>query len=189
LQDAYRSAARRQPLASPQWFGRAIFDDPGEAVYNPGRGLVGHLEPQMQLVRTDETACSAQQEAGLKPFVERHVTALEHRADRCAKLFAAAATELQAGAGTLSGNPPDPIGRTAACAYRSVRPDDFFELGVRRLLIPKIGPRSDEHDRVSLRGRAAADALRPDRGLTNCHKRFFGESQLKRIDLFKWTTF
>ena len=121
----------------------------------------------MQLVRADEAAGNAQQEAGLKPFVERNVATPEHRADRRAKLFATAATELQAGAGTFSGNPPDPIGRTAARAYRSVRPDDFFELGVRRLLIPKIGPRSDEHDRISLRRRASADAIRPDLGLTN----------------------
>ena len=147
--------------------GGHALDHPGEAVNNPRGGLVGHLEPQMQLVRADEMARSTQQKTSLEPFVERNVAALEHRANRRAKLFAAAATELQPGAGTFPGNPPDPIGRTAACAYRSVRPDDFFKLGVRRLLIPKIGPRSDEHDRVSLRWRATAGAIRPHLELTS----------------------
>ena len=67
------------------------------------------------------------------------MAALEHRADRGAELFAAAATEFQSGARALPGNRTDPIGGTAACAYGSVWPEDFFELGVRRLFIPKIG--------------------------------------------------
>src|SRR5262245_55829602 len=108
----------------------------------------------MQLVGGDEVPCGAQQEASLKPFVKRNVAALEHRADRGAKLFAAAATEFQSGARTLSGNRTDPIGCAAPCAYRSVWPDDFFKLRVRGLLIPKIGLRNDGHDHASLdRGR------------------------------------
>ena len=48
----------------------------------------------MQLVGADDIPCSTQQEAGLEPFVERNMAALEHRTDRGAKLFAAAATEF-----------------------------------------------------------------------------------------------
>jgi hypothetical protein len=48
----------------------------------------------MQLVWADDVPCNAQQEAGLEPFVERNVAALEHRTDGSAKLFAAAATEF-----------------------------------------------------------------------------------------------
>jgi hypothetical protein len=48
----------------------------------------------MQLVWADDFSCNTQQEAGLEPFVERNVAALEHRTDRGAKLFAAAATEF-----------------------------------------------------------------------------------------------
>jgi hypothetical protein len=48
----------------------------------------------MQLVWADDIPCSTQQEAGLEPFVERNMAALEHRTDRGAKLFAAAATEF-----------------------------------------------------------------------------------------------
>jgi hypothetical protein len=72
--------------------------------------------------------------------MERNVAAFEHGTDRGTKLFAAAATEFQSGARTLSGNRTDPIDCAAACAYGSIRPDDFFKLGMRRLLIPKIGP-------------------------------------------------
>src|ERR1700740_458267 len=115
----------------------------------------------MELVWADDAPRSTQQEAGLEPFVERNVAALEHRADRGAKLSVAAATEFQAGARTLTGNRTDSIGCTAACAYRSVWPDDFFELGVRRLLIPKIGPRNDGHDRASLQRRAGCRSNPP----------------------------
>jgi hypothetical protein len=94
----------------------------------------------MQLVGADEVLRGTQQEAGLEPFVERNVAPLEHRAECCAKLFATAATEFQSGAGALSGDRADPICCTAAPAYRSAWPDYFFELGVRRLFIPKIGP-------------------------------------------------
>src|SRR6516162_2810122 len=119
----------------------------------------------MQLVGADGIPRCTQQEAGLKPFVERNVTALEHRADRGAKLFAAAATEFQSSARTFSGNRTDPIDCSAACAYRSIWPDDLFELGMRRLLIPKIGPRNDGHDRASLR--PSAEAILPHLVFTN----------------------
>ena len=95
------------------------------------------------------------------------MAALEHRADRGAELFAAAAAEFQSGARAPSGDGTDPIGGTATGAFRAIRPDDFFELGVRRLLVPKVGPRNDGHDRALLRRRATADAIRPDLGLTN----------------------
>src|SRR5215469_4718902 len=126
---------------------------------NTQRGLVGNFESQMQLIWADDLLCSAQQEARLKPFVERNVAALEHGADCGAKLLAAAATEFQSGACTLSVNRTDPIGCAATCAYRSVWPDNFFELGMRSLLIPKIGPRDDGHDRASLHRRADAKAI------------------------------
>src|SRR5215813_6723154 len=74
------------------------------------RGLVGNLESQMQLIWADDLRRSAQQEARLKPFVERNVAALEHGADCGTKLLAAAATEFQSGARTLSGNRTDRIG-------------------------------------------------------------------------------
>ena len=94
----------------------------------------------MQLVSANDALCGTQQEAGLEPFVQLNMAAPEHRADRGTELFLAAATEFQSGARALPGNRTDPIGCTAACAYRSVWPEDFFELGVRRLFIPKVGP-------------------------------------------------
>jgi hypothetical protein len=84
-------------------------DDPGEAVNNAQRRLVGNLESQMQLIWADDLRSGAQQEACLKPFVERNVAALKHGPNRGTKLFAAAATELQSGARALSGNRTDPI--------------------------------------------------------------------------------
>ena len=95
------------------------------------------------MVRGDGAASGAKQEAGLKPFVQRHVAAFEHRADRGAELLAAAAAEFQASAGTLSGNRTNPVGGAAAPAHRPIRPDNFLELGVGGLLIPKIGLQSD----------------------------------------------
>src|SRR4029077_9008215 len=99
----------------------------------------------MQLVGRDDAPYGAQQEAGLEPFVQRNMAALEHRADRRTKLFATAATELQSGSRTLSGNSTDPIGGATTCTYRSVWPYDFFELRMSRLLVPEIGPRNDRH--------------------------------------------
>ena len=141
-----RLTPRCQTLAAIVCIGARTGDDPGETMNNAQRSLVGNLESQMQLIWADDLRRSAEQEARLKPFVERNVAALEHGADRGAKLPAAAATEFQSGARTLSGNRTDPIGSAATCAYRSVWPDNFFELGMRRLLIPKIGPRDDGHD-------------------------------------------
>src|SRR6516165_3356918 len=121
----------------------------------------------MQLVWANDVPRRTQQETGLEPFVQRNVAALEHRANRGTKLLAAAATEFQTGARTLAGDRTDSIGCTAASAYRSIWPDDFFELGVRRLLIPKIGPRNHRHDRASLGRRGYVEKILPHRGLTN----------------------
>ena len=105
--------------------------------------LVGDFEPQVELVCGESAARGVQQEAGLEPFVQRHVAAFEHRADRGAELLAAAAAEFQTRAGALSRNRANAVGRAAAPAHRAIRPDDFLELSVSGLLIPKIGLQSD----------------------------------------------
>src|SRR6516165_3882605 len=104
----------------------------------------------MQLVGADGIPRCTQQEAGLKPFVERNVTALEHRADRGAKLFAAAATEFQSSARTFSGNRTDQIVCSESCPSRSIWPENFCELAIRGVLIPKIGPQNEGHVGASL---------------------------------------
>src|SRR5262249_49095019 len=126
-----------------------ILDYAREPLDEAHRGLAGDLEPQMQLVCTDPVSGNAQQEAGLEPFVQRNVAALEHLADRRAELFTASATEFQAGACAFAGDGADAIGCAATCANRAIRPDNFLELGVRGLLIPEIGLQNDGHDRAS----------------------------------------
>jgi hypothetical protein len=93
--------------------------------------------------------------------MERDVASFEHCADRGAELFAAAATEFQAGSCTLPGHRADSVGCTAACTCRSAWPDNFFKLGVRRLFIPKIGLRNDGHFPASLQREAVAEAILP----------------------------
>jgi hypothetical protein len=110
-----------------------------DPVAHTRRRLVGDFEPQMQPVSTDRAVGGGQQKDRLKPFVQWNVAALEQRPDRRAKLFAAAAAELQADAGSFTADRAYPIGRATVRTDRAARPRDFLELGMRRLFVPKTG--------------------------------------------------
>jgi len=130
----------------------SVRDDLAEPMDDAQCGFIGDFETPVELVRSDRTARGIQQEAGLEPFVKRHVAAFEHRADRGAELLAAATTEFQTGTRAFSGDRANPVGGAAAPAYRAVRPNNFLELGVRSLLIPKIGLQKDRHNHTSPNG-------------------------------------